>query len=253
MSQARTLGHLYQQAALTGRPLLGGHRGNPAEFPENTLASFQSAIALGCDMIECDVHMSSDGHLIVIHDHTVDRTTDGTGLVGEQTLAQLRALDAGRGERLPLLQEVVDLARATGTGLCVELKQLPIPYPGLEGKLVQMLRLAGMVEHTAVISFYHPSVLDLKLLEPGLQAGILIDVGVPVEDPVELLRAAQADIYAPYYDDLTQAQVQAVHQAGGVVGVWTVDDEAGVEHCRRTLPDSIFTNFPRRIIPQFRN
>ena len=68
----------------SGRMLLGGHRGNPDEFPENTLASFRSAIELGVDMIECDVHLSSDGELVVIHDHTLDRTTNGTGLVSTQ-------------------------------------------------------------------------------------------------------------------------------------------------------------------------
>ena len=253
MDQANTLGQLYQEAARTGRPLLGGHRGNPAEFPENTLSSFRSAIELGCDMIECDVHMSSDGHLVVIHDHSVDRTTNGTGLVKDMDLAQLRGLDAGRGERLPLLQEVVDLARSSEVGLCVEIKQLPIPYPDLEPKLIEMLRAAQMVDRTAVISFYHPSVLDLKKLEPNLQGGILIEVGVDAGDPVELMREAGADIYAPYYQDLTPATVAAVHAAGGVVGVWTVDDDAGVEHCRACRPDSIFTNFPRRIIPKFRD
>ena len=253
MSQARTLGLLYREAARTGRPLLGGHRGNPAEFPENTLASFRSAIELGCDMIECDVHMSSDGHLIVIHDHSVDRTTNGAGLVRDLRLDQLRALDAGQGERLPLLQEVIDLARAASVGLCVEIKQLPIPYPNLEPKLIEMLVAAEMVDQTAVISFYHRSVLDLKKLEPELQGGILIEVGVTVSDPVQLMREASADIYAPFYRDLVPETVESVHRAGGVVGVWTVDDDAGVDHCKATRPDSIFTNFPRRIIPQFRD
>ena len=82
----------YEAAADDGRPLLGGHRGNPAEHPENTMRSFRSAIAVGCDLIECDVHLSSDGRLVVIHDHTLERTTNGTGLVGEHTAAELRRL-----------------------------------------------------------------------------------------------------------------------------------------------------------------
>src|SRR5256885_3658819 len=92
-----------------GRTLLGGHRGNPDEYPENTLASFRSAIELGVDIIECDVHMSADGQLVVIHDHTLDRTTNGTGMVRDHTYAQLRELDAGRGEHLPLLNEFLEL------------------------------------------------------------------------------------------------------------------------------------------------
>ena len=109
---------------------MGGHRGNPAEHPENTLASFRSAIELGVDMIECDVHLSSDGELVVIHDHTLERTTDGQGMVLQHTLAALRELDAGGGERVPVLAEVCELARGRA-GLCVEVKQIPIPYPGL--------------------------------------------------------------------------------------------------------------------------
>src|SRR5437773_10303111 len=92
----------------SGRILLGGHRGNPAEYPENTLASFRSAIELGVDMIECDVHLSADGELVVIHDHALDRTTDGTGLVVQRTLAELRQLDAGGGGPLPNLAVVCE-------------------------------------------------------------------------------------------------------------------------------------------------
>ena len=91
----------YRSARESGIPLIGGHRGNPAEHPENTLAAFRSAIELGVDMIECDVHLSADGELVVIHDHTLDRTTDGTGLVAQRTLAeedQVVARDDGVGD-----------------------------------------------------------------------------------------------------------------------------------------------------------
>src|SRR5438309_2403593 len=79
----------------SGRILLGGHRGNADEFPENTLASFRSAIELGVDLIECDVHLTEDGALPVIHDHLLDRTSNGSGLVRDLTMAELKALDAG--------------------------------------------------------------------------------------------------------------------------------------------------------------
>src|SRR5690349_20790964 len=88
------------------------------------MRSFRSAIAAGCDLIECDVHLSSDGRLMVIHDHTLDRTTNGTGLVRDHTAAELRKLDAGDGEKIPLLQEVIELAIGK-VGLVIEVKQLP--------------------------------------------------------------------------------------------------------------------------------
>src|SRR5262252_5883544 len=138
MRSSPSVSDLYRGAREAGVPLVGGHRGNPAEHPENTLASFRSAIELGVDLIECDVHLSADGELIVIHDHTLDRTTNGTGLVVQRSLADLRRLDAGGGERIPVLAEVCELARDR-VGLAVELKQIPIPYPGLEEKLVACL------------------------------------------------------------------------------------------------------------------
>jgi len=228
---------------------VGGHRGNPAEHPENTLTSFRSAIELGVDMIECDVHLSSDGELVVIHDHALDRTTDGTGLVVQRSLADLRRLDAGGGERIPVLAEVCELARDR-VGLAVELKQIPIPYPGLEEKLVACLAAVGMLDQTAVLSFDHRSVRRVRQLEPRLAGGVL--EGARPIDPAGLMRSADAGIYSPHYGAMDRALVDEIHAAGGVVGVWTVDDDTAVAWCRACGPDSVFTNRPREIVPAFR-
>ena len=238
---------LYERAREAGTPLVGGHRGNPAEQPENTLPSFRSAIELGVDIIECDVHVSSDGQLVVIHDHTLERTTDGSGLVRDHSLAELRELDAGYGERVPLLSEVCEVARQGGVGLCVEMKQTPIPYPDLEEKLVRQLAELEMLEQTAVISFHHGAVLRIKELEPRLSTGVL-EGSRPI-DPVALMRSARADLYAPHYGAMDVELVEEVHGAGGAVGVWTVDDGAAAAWCRICGPDSIFTNRPREILP----
>jgi glycerophosphoryl diester phosphodiesterase len=229
---------------------VGGHRGNPAEHPENTLASFRSAIELGVDLIECDVHLSSDGELVVIHDHTLDRTTNGSGLVVQLSLAELRRLDAGGGERLPVLAEVCELARDR-VGLCIELKQIPIPYPGLEEKLVTCLDALGMLAQTAVLSFDHRSVRRVRQLEPRIAVGVL--EGARPIDPAALMRLAEAGIYSPHYGAMDRELVDQVHGAGGVVGVWTVDDETAVAWCRVCGPDSVFTNRPREIVPAFRS
>ncbi len=249
MRSTLAVADLYRHAMEAGRVLVGGHRGNPAEHPENTLASFRSAIELGVDMVECDVHLSADGELVVIHDHTLNRTTNGTGLVVQHTLAELRALDAGGGEHLPTLAEVCALAR-DHVGLCVEIKQIPIPYPSLEEKLLGQLRELDMVEQTAVISFHHGSVRRLKDLEPRLAVGVL--EGARPIDPVSILRSAAADIYSPHFGAMDPELVEQLHGAGGVVGVWTVDDAAAVAWCKVCRPDSIFTNRPREILPAFR-
>src|SRR3977135_3889411 len=113
--------------------LRGGPRGTPDAFPENTLASFRSAIELGVDVIELDVHRSEDGGLPVIHDHLLDRTTDGSGLVRDHSMAELKRFDAGswkdpkfRGERIPSLDEVLALAKGQ-VGVGVQIKNQPVP------------------------------------------------------------------------------------------------------------------------------
>ena len=234
----------YEAAHDEGRPLLGGHRGNPAENPENTMRSFRSAIAVGCDLIECDVHLSSDGRLVVIHDHTLERTTNGSGLVRDFTAAELRKLDAGEGEKIPLLQEVIELALGK-VGLVIELKQVPPLYPGLEDKLLNMLRQLGAVPECAVVSFNHQAIHQLRIVEPSLQLGIL--EGARPMHPAKMLREAGADVYSPHWGATDPQLVQEVHGAGGAVGVWPVDDENAVAWCKYCKPDSVFSNRPKEV------
>ena len=226
--------------------MLGGHRGNPADHPENTIASFKSAIELGCDMVECDVHLSTDGELAVIHDHMLERTTSGSGMVGAHTLAELRALDAGRGERIPLLEELFELVKGRA-GLVIETKQNPIPYPGLEEKLVAKLREHDMLDQVTVISFHHACIRRLKEIAPEIDAGI-VDASRPI-DPVAMMRAARADLFSSYYGTLEPSMVQEIRAAGGAVGVWTVDDPLALMWARACMPDSVFTNRPGEIGP----
>jgi glycerophosphoryl diester phosphodiesterase len=240
----------YEAAHDDGRPLIGGHRGNPAEHPENTMRSFKSAIAVGCDLIECDVHQSSDGRLVVIHDHTLERTTNGSGLVKDHTAAELRKLDAGDGEKIPLLQEVIELALGK-VGLVIEIKQLPALYPGLEDKLLKMLRQLGALAECAVVSFNHDAIHELRKREPTLQLGIL--EGARPMHPANMLREAGADVYSPHWGATDPEVVKEVHAAGGAVGVWPVDDDMAVAWCKYCKPDSVFTNRPREVGPALRN
>jgi glycerophosphoryl diester phosphodiesterase len=240
----------YEAAHDDGRPLIGGHRGNPAEHPENTMRSFRSAIAVGCDLIECDVHLSSDGRLVVIHDHTLERTTNGKGLVRDHTAAELRKLDAGDGEKIPLLQEVVELALGK-VGLVIEIKQVPALYTGLEEKLLNMLRQLGAVSECAVVSFNHAAIHELRKMEPPLQLGIL--EGARPMHPARLLREAGADVYSPHWGAIDPQVVKEVHDAGGAVGVWPVDDETAVAWCKFCKPDSVFSNRPKVVGAALRN
>ena len=241
-----TMRQRLEAARAEGRIMLGGHRGNPAEHPENTLASFRSAIAAGCDLVECDVHLTADGELAVIHDHLLERTTNGTGLVGAHTLAELRELDAGNGEKIPLLEELFDLCRDR-VGLVIETKQNPIPYPGLEEKLAAAIREHEMTEKVSVISFHHGCIRHLKEVAPELNLGI-VDASRPI-DPVGMMRGAGADLFSSYFGTLDPQMAEEIRAAAGAVGVWVVDDPIAALWTRACQPDSAFSNRPAEIGP----
>jgi glycerophosphoryl diester phosphodiesterase len=234
-----------------GRILLGAHRGNSAEFPENTLAAFQSALDLGVDVIECDVHLSADGALPVIHDHLVDRTTSGRGLVRDQTMAELKALDAGSwkdprfaGERVPTLSEVLALARGRA-GVAIEIKNLPLSYRGIERAVVAAVGEANMVDQVIVIAFDHRSVRRIRELDAGLLTGVL-EASRPV-DPLRLMADAGAEVFCPHWGAIDPETAEELHAAGKLIGVWTVDDPVSLAWSKALPANAIYTNRPREI------
>src|SRR5437868_4519466 len=156
-----------------GRVWVVGHRGAMGHCPENTFASFERGLQLGADWIEMDVHLSRDGALIVIHDETLDRTTNGRGYVKDHTLAELKRLDAGNGERIPTLHEVLDWAKNRKAILDIEIKNAPVYYDGIESKVVDALDSSGMTERSVVISFDHQAVKRVKELDARVVTGVL--------------------------------------------------------------------------------
>ncbi len=149
-------------------PLIFAHRGGPKYASENTLAAFSNALDQGADGIEFDVQMSRDGALVVIHDETVDRTTNGTGAVRDLTLAQLESLDAGNGEHIPTFEQVVGLAKARGATILPEAKSAHL-YPGLEARMLASLQAANYVDHTIVEAFERDSLDRFRRLDPDLR------------------------------------------------------------------------------------
>lgn len=152
------------------------HRGGPNYAPENTLPAFQNAIAQGVDWLEFDVQMTQDGVLVIIHDETVDRTTDGTGAVRDLTFAQIRALDAGNGEKVPTFKEVVELAKANGVKILPETKSAHL-YPGIEENMLQMLDEANYLDQTIIQSFEADSLDTLHRLNPNAKLCALYGLG----------------------------------------------------------------------------
>jgi glycerophosphoryl diester phosphodiesterase len=222
-----------------------GHRGAPADEPENTLRSFRRALAVGVAAVELDVQLTKDGRLAVIHDETLDRTTNGKGMVKDLTLAELQRLDAGRGEPVPSLEEVFDLVQGQAD-LVVELKQ-----PDAAGTLLRFFRDRQVFEVATVVSFWHPAVKALQEAEPRLSAGVLM-VGCPA-DPVGLARAARANTLALNYRYVTRELVDAAHQQDIRVMVWNIDDPEILKPYLDMNLDAICTNRPQEIINYLSN
>ena len=148
--------------------LILGHRGARGHAPENTMASFQAALDMGADGIELDVQMTKDGKVVVCHDHSLERTSNGSGWLVEHTREELRALDFGSwfspqfaGEKIPTLREVLQWAAPTRLIVNVEIKHGPVIYEGIEEKVSALIRECRMVERVIVSSFYHPSLLKI--------------------------------------------------------------------------------------------
>jgi len=160
------------QIALRTAPLTPtqyiAHRGGPVYAPENTLSAFRTAIKQGVDWLEFDVQMTKDDELVVIHDESVDRTTEGVGEVRNLYFESIRELDAGNGEQVPSFEEVVRLAKMNGVKILPETKSAHL-YPGIETKLLQVLEELDYVDHTVVQSFVPASLDTLHRLNPDLQ------------------------------------------------------------------------------------
>jgi len=161
---------------LPENPQLLAHRGGPVHAPENTLAAFRNAIAIGADWLEMDVQVTKDGELVVIHDETVDRTTNGSGAVRDLTLEEIRALDAGNGEQVPTFEEVITLAKEAGVRIMPEAKS-PGLYPGLEAKMVEAIVEADYVDMTLIQSFEPQALETIKALNPDIQVCPLYGIG----------------------------------------------------------------------------
>lgn len=185
------------------------HRGASTLEPENTLLSLNHAFQLGVDMVEVDVRQSADGELVVIHDATVDRTTNGTGLVKEKTLTQLRELDAGTGETIPTLREVLKMVKRKGTvegqpSLMIEIKE-----PNIEKQVLNTLKLENMLQEVIVASFYHNVSLNLKSMEKSLKTGVIF-ISQPTH-PENQAIDAKADIMFPFFHYLSEKMVENAH------------------------------------------
>ena len=261
---------------------LAAHRGGARLWPENSLRAFRESMALGVDLLELDVHLSADGRVVVVHDAMLERTTDGSGAVGERTAAELAALRL-RGpdgvltdERLPTFADVLAVVAPSRAGLLVEVKGpvagvnvmyqrsdgdariTPGPaYPGLVDKTLAALRQASMLGRVNVMGFSPEVVTETRALEPSVPTTFLVaaahvrSVDAPPEAPIAWARRLGATDLGIQHT-LASPDVMAAARAAGLrVGVWTVNDEEAMRHVIALGVDVLTTDRPdlaRRVL-----
>jgi len=231
-------------------PWVIAHRGACAVAPENTMAAFRRAVAMGVDCIETDLHLSRDGRLIIIHDNTLNRTTNGDGLVKNFTFNELRQLDAGKwfapefeGETLPAVEELLDLAGQADISLYLEVKG-GAGY-GVERAVISALRGRKEAKATVVLCF-DASVLDrIHQLDRLLMTGLLFESGG--EDMVrEAVRVGARQI-APRGDCVTPELIADAHRRGLKLVTWTINEPSQMRALANAGVDGIMSNYPDRL------
>lgn len=218
-------------------PIVVGHRGAAALWPENSQAGFQKALALGVTMVEFDVHPSRDGELAVIHDPTLDRTTSGRGPVNERDwrdLARL-ALIGTAGEPIPRLGEILGLLAAAGATAIVEIKEGAdgAPYPGIAPRVLAAIAAGGMTARCRISAFHWPTLVELRALSTAIGlVGVAQDSDLRAAGglgpAIARLAAIGANDIGLDHRLIDAAMVAAARASGLGVGAWTVNDGAEI-------------------------
>lgn len=213
-----------------------GHRGAKAYEPENTLRSFRRALDLGVNAVELDVRKTRDGNLVVIHDDRVDRTTNGKGLVNELTLEEIKELDAGKGEKIPTLEEALEFLDKK-VKILIELKEI-----GLEDKVLEIVKNKNLEDNVIIISFHEEALKRTRELNERVETGLIY---VRHRNPIKAALSLKAQYLLPLYRFTHSTLIKKAHENGLKVIVWTINTleearkyaEKGVDGIASDRPD----------------
>jgi glycerophosphoryl diester phosphodiesterase len=224
------------------------HRGASAYAPENTLEAFALAIQQGAEGVEFDVQLSNDGAIVVIHDETLERTTNGGGYIKDYDLRTLQKLNAAAGHRgasayIPTLAEVLALLQPTALDINIELKTSVVDYPGIEEKVLEQIEIYGLEERVVLSSFNHYTLHRLAKL--GARSEIALLFSDPIYRPWQYAQDFGAAAIHPWLYHITSKKwVRKAHEAGMLVRPWTVDKKGELRRMIRWGVDALFTNRP---------
>lgn len=215
--------------------LKGGHRGARAYEPENTLRSFWKAIELGVDAVELDVRRTRDNEMVAIHDASVDRTTNGKGLVSELTLKQIKQLATREGEKIPTLEEALDFLDKK-VKILIELKET-----GFENAVVQLVGLKGLEKNVIIVSFLEEALRKVRELNDKIETGLIYSRH---KNPMTAALELRANYLLPLYRFTHTADVQKAHRNGLKVIVWTINTREDVREYVKKGVDGITSDKP---------
>lgn len=221
------------------RVLSIGHRGAAGHAPENTLRAIQQGIALGVDFVEIDVRRTADGALVILHDETVNRTTDGKGRIERLSLQEIKALNAGNNETIPTLEDALK-AVAGRAGLLLELK-----VKGMAQQAVEAVQRVAFTDPVIYASFLHDELIQVRTFAPN--APLMALFGRLPRNPVVSAVRHGASHVGLRHDTATHRLVDACHRAGLLVCVYTADNPRDIQHGLSLGVDGVISNYPERI------
>ena len=223
-----------------------GHRGAAELEPENTIRSIIKAIECEANFVEVDIRRTKDGVLIAMHDETVDRTTNGTGKVSELTFEEIRKLDAGKGEKVPTIEEILDVTKGK-VKLILELKE-----KGYEDQVIELIKSKNMINDVIVVSFHANAIRRIKELEPRITTGYLF-MKSPFQ-ALEIAKSCGAKILGAYYKVVNSSFIYMAKSYGFKTIVWTVNNEKDIINMIKIGVDGITSDNPclvKKILESF--
>ena len=235
------------------------HRGFSGKYPENTMLAFEKAVEAGADGIELDVQLTKDGEIVIIHDETIDRTTNGKGFVADYTYEELKKFDASyifKGKfgfnKIPILREYFEFVKDKNIVTNIELKTGINEYFGIEQKVWNLIKEYNLEEKVIISSFNHYSVLRMKKIAPNLKYGFLSETWII--DAGKYTKSYDVECYHPHFAMVTDETAKEIKSHGIEINTWTVNDEEVMKDLISKGVDILIGNYPdltKKVIEEY--